>query len=245
MRSRKPIKRSHKCRRGIRKSDGRCKRKPGPKPKRSRKPRKSRKNKRYNFKVGEDSDQIDDVKIFSHGWDVGAEFQIPERVQSVTYLKTEGCYYEDLKNVMETKYTNQFMPNILIGFFGQSIKFDMKITINEKSITVPSDLVPLSELIDYILKSTKNKVKITVNACRSSNISGLYNFLSKEAKEILDSVGKLEKTKGVSEEMTKKQMKPLPSSKKYVPPHKRKELERIQKELERMQKEDYPILYFS
>ena len=40
MKSRKPVKRSRRCPRGIRKSDGRCKRKPGPK--RSRKMKKSR-----------------------------------------------------------------------------------------------------------------------------------------------------------------------------------------------------------
>ena len=42
MKSRKPRK-SRKCRRGRRKSDGKCKRKPGPKSKRRRKPRKSHK----------------------------------------------------------------------------------------------------------------------------------------------------------------------------------------------------------
>ena len=43
MKSRKPVKRSRKCTRGRRKSDGKCKRKPGPKRK-SRKPiKKSRK----------------------------------------------------------------------------------------------------------------------------------------------------------------------------------------------------------
>jgi len=40
MKSRKPVKRSRKCPRGIRKSDGKCKRKPGPK--RSRKIKRSR-----------------------------------------------------------------------------------------------------------------------------------------------------------------------------------------------------------
>ncbi len=40
MKSRKPVKRSRKCPRGIRKSDGKCKRKPGPK--RSRKMKRSR-----------------------------------------------------------------------------------------------------------------------------------------------------------------------------------------------------------
>ncbi len=49
MKSRKPIKRSRRCPRGIRKSDGRCKRKPGPK--RSRKMKKSRKPKQKSRKL--------------------------------------------------------------------------------------------------------------------------------------------------------------------------------------------------
>lgn len=225
MRSRKPVKRSRKCPRGIRKSDGRCKRKPVPK--RSRKPRKSRKNRRYNFKVGEDSDKIDDVHIWGHGWDVGEEFKIPERVQSVTYLKDIGCrYYEDDKsNFMETKYTNDYIPNILIAFFGQSDTFHMKITINDNPIDIPNNLNPLSSLNNYILTHTKNKVKITVHACRVSEVFGLYKLpISKDARNILDRTGKLQEMREeeIREEMKKKEKKKVSSSAKYIPPQLRR-----------------------
>ena len=56
MKSRKPVKRSRKCTRGRRKSDGKCKRKPGPKRK-SRKPIK--KSRKKSFKFDSDDENAD------------------------------------------------------------------------------------------------------------------------------------------------------------------------------------------
>jgi len=214
MKSRKPRK-SRKCRRGRRKSDGKCKRKPGPKSKRRRKPRKSHKcsrktrkshkcsrktrkfdiKKSIKFRMPDVGEEVDEVHIWGHGWDIGEVFQIPEGIQSITYLKDiDSRYYEDHQaNYMETKYTNDYIPNMLIAFFGASDSFPMKITINDKSIAIPDSLESLSNLSTYILNIANHKVKIIVHACRLSDISGLYRLpKSKNVEDLLKRTGKLQ-----------------------------------------------------
>ncbi len=180
--------------------------------------------KSIKFRMSDVGEEVDEVHIWGHGWDIGEVFQIPEGIQSITYLKDiDSRYYEDHQaNYMETKYTNDYIPNMLIAFLGASDSFPMKITINDKSIAIPDSLEPLSNLSTYILNIAKHKVKIIVHACRVSDISGLDGLpISKNAKDLFKRAGKLqeirkEKTRDI---VSKAKILSSSSTPKYVPPH--------------------------
>jgi surface protein len=113
MKSRKPVKRSRKCPRGIRKSDGKCKRKPGPK--RSRKMKRSRRCK-HKFRVGKKKFNNETIREAIELWNSGRNKYGPisewdvSGVTDMAWLFNGNIYFNediskwDVSNVTDMAY---------------------------------------------------------------------------------------------------------------------------------------------